>query len=87
MIASTTETQLRRCLDRVNFPASRDDLLSAAIENRCDVNTIEALRAIVPGTYTNITQVLAAASIVDIPGDDIATRDGCHRDSADGTPT
>lgn len=86
MIQSTNETQLRRCLDAATFPANRDDLLTAAVENRCDVNTIEALGAIEPGTYTNIRQVLAAASIVDIPGDDIALRDRSHRHDADDTP-
>lgn len=76
VIASTTEAHLRRCLDGIKFPASRDDLVAILVENQCDTNTIDVLRAMAPGTYTNIRQVLAAASIVDLPpGDDIATRD------------
>ena len=68
MIASTTAVQLRRCLAGVRFPASRDDLLNAAIRNRCDEDTVNAVRAIPPMTYTSATQVVASTTIVDIPG-------------------
>jgi len=70
MIASTTEGQLRRCLAEVRFPANKQDLIDAAISNRCDDDTVGALRAIPSMTYTTITQVVASASIVDIGGGD-----------------
>ena len=63
MIASTTERQLRRCLKGVRFPASKDDLLVAALSDRCDEDTVDCLRAIPSVTYTNATQVLASASV------------------------
>jgi len=68
MIASTTESQLRRCLNGVRFPASKQDLIAAAISKRCDEDTVAALGAISAVTYTNVTQVVASASIVDIAG-------------------
>jgi hypothetical protein len=70
MIASTTESQLRRCLKEVRFPANKQDLIDAAIGSRCDDDTVAALRAMQSMTYTNITQVVASASIVDICGGD-----------------
>ena len=63
MIASTTERQLNRCLKGVRFPASRDDLLAAALGDRCDEDTVDCLRAIPSLTYTNASQVLAQASV------------------------
>lgn len=68
MIASTTESQLRRCLDGVRFPACKEDLIDAAISNRCDADTVGALRAISPMTYTNVTQIVASVTIVDRAG-------------------
>jgi len=70
MIASTNESQLRRCLKEVRFPANKEDLINAAISSRCDDDTVEALRAVPSTTYTNITQVVGSASIVDIGGGD-----------------
>jgi hypothetical protein len=46
------------------------DLIDSAISSRCDDDTVYALRAISSMTYTNITQVVASASIVDIGGGD-----------------
>jgi Protein of unknown function (DUF2795) len=70
MIASTTEGQLRRCLAEVRFPASKQDLIDAAVSDRCDDDTVAALRAISTMTYTNVTQIIASASIVDLGGGD-----------------
>jgi uncharacterized protein DUF2795 len=67
MIASTTESKLRRCLDGVQFPASRDDLIAAAIYQHCDQETVEALRAAAPVTYASARQVIAQITIVDTP--------------------
>jgi hypothetical protein len=63
MLASTTERQLLRCLEGVRFPASRDDLLAAAVRHGCDEETVDSLRAVPSMTYTNATQVLAQASV------------------------
>jgi hypothetical protein len=69
MIASSNESQLRHCLNRVRFPASKDDLVEAAINARCDDDAVDALRALEPMTYTDPTHVVASATIVQIPGD------------------
>jgi hypothetical protein len=63
LIATPTERQLRRCLDGVRFPASRDDLLAAALSDRCDQETVDALRTVPSVTYANATQVLAQTSV------------------------
>ncbi|WP_165821824.1 DUF2795 domain-containing protein [Mycobacterium colombiense] len=65
MPASTTAEQLRRCLDAVAFPASKDDLLTAANRLDCDADTIAALQAIHPQTYTNSRQVAASLTLRD----------------------
>ncbi|OBI96160.1 hypothetical protein A5625_07895 [Mycobacterium sp. 1465703.0] len=65
MVASTTPSQLRRCLSDVDFPANRQDLLSAAERNGCDGETIRALRAVPPETYANAAQVTASVTIAD----------------------
>lgn len=63
MVACTTPGQLRLCLDNVNFPANRDDLLAAAERNGCNDETIHALRAIPPEIFTNVAQVTACVTI------------------------
>jgi hypothetical protein len=78
MIASTTRSQLRHCLNDIRFPASKDDLLDAAIRNGCDDDTIGALRAVAPVTYSNATQVLASATIVASPDGDLAAARRSH---------
>lgn len=65
MVASTTPTQLRRCLSDVDFPANKEDLLSAAERNGCDGETVRALRAVPPETYDNVAQVAASVTIAD----------------------
>lgn len=92
MISSTTDSQIRRCLNGAQFPATKDDLVAAAIEKSCDNDTVDALRAIPSGTFTSITQVIAAISIVDIGGGDtamlrrLATQAG-DAEGCDGTPS
>jgi hypothetical protein len=63
LTASTNERRLRRCLEGIRFPASKDDLLAAALSDRCDEETLDSLRSIPSWTYTNATQVLAQTSI------------------------
>lgn len=63
MIASTTKDQLQHCLNSVNFPASRNDVLAAAIRGECDLPTLKALRALAPITYANADQVRASITL------------------------
>lgn len=65
MVASTTPSRLRHCLNDVDFPASKDDLLHAAARNGCDDETVRALRAVPPETYANLAQVLASVTVAD----------------------
>jgi|GraSoiStandDraft_8_1057269.scaffolds.fasta_scaffold205308_2 Protein of unknown function (DUF2795) len=64
MVASTTRSQLQRCLSAVDFPASKQDLLNAADSAGADDETARALRGIPPETYTNLDQVAASVTIV-----------------------
>ena len=72
MVASTTAQQLRQCLNDVDFPTNKQDLLDAADRNGCDEETRRALRAIPPETFTNVSQVTASVTIAD----DDAIHDG-----------
>lgn len=63
MVASTTRSRLQRCLTDVDFPANKNDLLAAAERNRCDDETIRALRGIPPETYCNLDQICASVTI------------------------
>lgn len=65
MVASTTRSQLRKCLNDVDFPANKQDLLDAADRNGCDDDTVRALRGIPPETYNNVGQVAASVTIAD----------------------
>ncbi len=76
MVASTTRSELRKCLSDVDFPANKQDLLDAVDRNGCDDETVRALRAIPPETYTNIAQVAASVTIDDDRGGDGAGKAG-----------
>jgi hypothetical protein len=65
MVASTTRSRLRACLNDVDFPADKDGLVAAAVRNSCDEDTIRALRSIPPETYANFAEVLAAVPLAD----------------------
>jgi hypothetical protein len=65
MVASTTTSQLRKCLRGMDFPANKERLLDAADRNGCDAETVRVLRGIPPETYTNIAQVTASVTIAD----------------------
>ncbi len=65
MVASTTPSQLRKCLNDVDFPANKQDLIDAADRNGCDDDTVRALRGIPPETYTNVAQVASSVTIAD----------------------
>ncbi len=63
----TTKGGNRKCLNDVDFPANRQDLLDAAHRSGCNDGTRRAMRAIPPETYTNVAQVTASVSISDEP--------------------
>lgn len=65
MIASTTRNKLIHCLNDVDFPASKDDLLATVARTGCDDDTLHALQGLAPLTYTNTAQVLAKINIID----------------------
>lgn len=69
MIASTTRSRLHHCLNDVDFPASKRDLVNAADAHGGDDETVRALRAIPPETYANLDQVAASVTIVDDLGE------------------
>src|ERR1700682_563321 len=65
MVASTTRSRLRECLNDVDFPADKDSLVRAAVRNCCDDDTGRALRAIPPETYANFSELLASVPLSD----------------------
>ncbi|OBG71567.1 MULTISPECIES: DUF2795 domain-containing protein [unclassified Mycobacterium] len=65
MVASTTSSELHRCLSDVVFPANKRELLGAAERNGCDTQTLHALSAIPSGTYTNVAQIASSVTIAD----------------------
>lgn len=80
MVASTTRTRLGQCLSRVSFPASREDLLYAAQRDGGDDETVQALRALSPQTYTSFDQICASITLVD--GDVIRNADAAAERSS-----
>jgi hypothetical protein len=65
MVAYTTRSQLRECLNDVDYPADKDDLLAAAARNQCDQDTVRALRTIPRETYRNFSEVLASVPLAE----------------------
>jgi Protein of unknown function (DUF2795) len=70
MVASTTRRRVHDCLNDVDFPATKDDLLTAAARNGCDEDTARALRAIPPESYANLAEVMASVPLADDRLDD-----------------
>ena len=64
MAGTLTRDHLKDCLTDVDFPASKDDLLDAAIR-KGDPTAVQALRAIPPTDYSNLTEVLVAVEFGD----------------------
>lgn len=64
MVASTSRDELRKCLEDIDFPAGKDDLVNAASKKDCD-EAARALRAIPPETYRNLAEVLASVTLDD----------------------
>ncbi|MBV9516271.1 MAG: DUF2795 domain-containing protein [Mycobacteriaceae bacterium] len=69
MVAFTTRDRVRQCLNTVDFPANKIRLVQGAARSGCDEATAHALRAIPPGTYANLGEVLAAVRLTDDVGD------------------
>lgn len=67
MPATTTRDHLKECLNEVDFPASKDDLLDAATR-KGDATAVQALRAIPPVDYANLTEVFGAVRFEDDSG-------------------
>ncbi|KOX28234.1 hypothetical protein ADK67_12525 [Saccharothrix sp. NRRL B-16348] len=66
MAGTLTRDHLKDCLTDVDFPASKDDLLDAAIR-KGDPTAVQALRAIPETDYSNLADVFGA---VEFGGDD-----------------
>ncbi|MGM1057979.1 DUF2795 domain-containing protein [Saccharothrix sp. Mg75] len=64
MSAYTTRERLEECLEQVDFPAGKDELVNAAQE-RGDEVTARALRAIPPVDYANPAEVVASVRFDD----------------------
>ncbi|WP_082403527.1 DUF2795 domain-containing protein [Saccharothrix sp. NRRL B-16348] len=64
MTAYTTRERLKECLNEVDFPASKDELVQAA-QAWGDEVTARALRAIPPADYANLTEVVGSVRFED----------------------
>jgi len=65
MVASTTRDRIQSCLNDVDFPATKDELLRCIERNRCDDETARALHGIPAETYRNLDQICSSVTIVD----------------------
>lgn len=64
MGSTLTRDHLKECLDEIDFPASRDDLLDAAIR-KGDPTAVQALRAIPVADYSNLAEVFGAVKFAE----------------------
>lgn len=64
MASTLTRDHLKECLSGIDFPASKDDLLDAAIR-KGDATAVQGLRAIPPVDYANPTEVIGAVEFAD----------------------
>ncbi|MFR9729322.1 DUF2795 domain-containing protein [Saccharopolyspora sp. MS10] len=60
---STTRETLKASLSAVDFPADKDQLLDFARENGADQGTVDALRAMPPAVYENLTEVVRSVPL------------------------
>lgn len=67
---STDRETLKATLTDANFPASKEELISHADERNADSATLQALRAMPPASYANLTEVERSVSL------DKATEEG-----------
>lgn len=62
MAGTLTRDHLKDCLTDVDFPASKDDLLDAAIR-KGDPTAVQALRAIPEADYASLHEVFGAVEL------------------------
>lgn len=58
---STDRDSLKEALSSVDFPASKDDLLTHVERSSTDENVLRALRAMPPAQYANVGEVIQSA--------------------------
>jgi hypothetical protein len=68
--------RLRRALSDTDFPAERDELVGCAQRAGADHDTVRALRAMPPVSYSNFAEVLQSVSLTSdrSPADKAAQR-------------
>lgn len=69
MVASIGRDRLRDCLNDVDYPADKDQIVAVAVKNGCE-DAARALRAIPPEVYGNVAEVLASVTLSDDELDD-----------------
>jgi hypothetical protein len=62
-MAVTDVDRLRSVLSGADFPAERDDLVGCAQRAGADNDTVRALRAMPPVSYSNFAEVLQSVSL------------------------
>lgn len=62
-MAVTDVDRLRSVLSDADFPAERDDLVGCAQRAGADNDTVRALRAMPPVSYSNFAEVLQSVSL------------------------
>jgi hypothetical protein len=67
MAATTTRDHLRECLADVDFPATKDDLVDAAVRYG-DPTAVQAPREIPPADYADLHKVFKAVECRDSTG-------------------
>jgi hypothetical protein len=60
---STDRKTLKAILTNVDFPASKEELVSHADEQDADSATLQALRGMPPANYANLTEVERSVSL------------------------
>jgi hypothetical protein len=73
---ATDHARLRGALNAADFPAGKDDLVRYAEDANADSDTVRALRAIPPVSYSNLDEVLRSVTLdPDLdPADEAARR-------------
>ncbi|ONI89667.1 hypothetical protein ALI22I_14280 [Saccharothrix sp. ALI-22-I] len=64
MASTLTRDHLKECLKEIDYPASKEDLVDAAIR-KSDGLALKALRAIPPADYANLAEVFGAVKFED----------------------
>ena len=62
-MARTDGPAIKRALENLDFPASKDQILAAATDAGADDETLRALRALPPADYRNLAEVIRSAAL------------------------